>query len=388
MPQRFDVAVAGAGPAGSACALRLARAGFAVALIDERDFPRPKLCGEYLNLGALRELRELGVAEALAPHAAKLQGMRLFAHDESASFVFSSSAWSMPRSELDEKIRSHAIDAGAQPIRARVHDIRNRGEFVSLFMDRDGESSAIEARFAVGADGMRSRVARLLGLSAPANGTRFATGGHYAAPVAHDWIEMYAGKDGYLAINPLSPQSANVMFVFGEEHFRRHRAALPEELTRFSRRVSKERHTFDDARLLERRRAIGPLAHATRSPVKDRVLLVGDAARFVDPFTGQGVFLALAGARLAANAIARAHTEHRHAAAFEAYARELTALFQERERVALLMRAMLLSSLISRRAARALRRRPCDFTALVDAVCGNTQLKPLELAGAVGRALR
>jgi 2-polyprenyl-6-methoxyphenol hydroxylase-like FAD-dependent oxidoreductase len=82
---RFDVVVAGGGPAGSGLALRLARAGFSVAVVEARRFPRFKPCGEFMSPACLPLLRELGVLErvrALGPR--EVRGMRLHAHGRRA----------------------------------------------------------------------------------------------------------------------------------------------------------------------------------------------------------------------------------------------------------------------------------------------------------------
>ena len=388
MPQRFDVAVAGSGPAGAATAYHLARQGYSVALVDDHTFPRPKLCGEYLNAGAVRELLALGLADQLES-SAKLTGMRLFAHGETVEFPFSPQARSVPRKILDDRIRALALSAGARAIFGRVRGLKRSDSGMTLELDSDGEASECEARYVIGADGMRSAVARLLGLTTAHQVERFAMGGHYALEGLAGWLEMYVGQHGYLAVNPTCCTSANAMFVLNEDYMQRHRDDLTYELSRFSARVSDGRRSLSDSQSEEKRRAIGPLAHRTREVTHDKVILVGDAAHFVDPFTGQGVYMALAGARRAAGAIACAlKDESEKTRAWAAYSSEHTRSIRERERLAWLVRTVLASRRLSLRAARALRRRPADFAPLVEAVCGNATMQAPELVRTVVRTLR
>jgi menaquinone-9 beta-reductase len=388
--QPFDVAVVGSGPAGAACALGLARAGIGVALVDERAFPRNKLCGEYLNLGTVRELRALGLGEQLEAQATALHGMRLFAHGEMSSFPLSPPAWSIARTVLDEAIRAAALGAGAEPVQGRLRGIEVSEDGVAIEL-RDGEGGAqtVRARYVVGADGMRSTVARLCGLTQPSRNDLFAIGGRHPNMALGTWVEIYTSPRGYLALNPLDDRSTNALFVMRREHLTRASRALHQELAAFSEFLTGGARVVDDVEFDARRRAIGPLAHRTVRPAGDRVILAGDAAAFVDPFTGQGIYLALTGARLAARAVTSALDDpRREPDAWREYVRALRAAVRERELVAFMMRSLVRWNFATRRAARALRRRPDDFAFLIDAVCGKTTAHPLALAAAVGQALR
>lgn len=391
MTRPFDVAIAGAGPAGAACALRLARAGFSVALIDQREFPREKLCGEYVNLGAIRELQDLQLAANLRPRAHPLEGMRLYAHGETAAFKLPSEAWSLSRAVLDADVRDAAIAAGAHPLTGRVRQLRVGASEIEIeWHDPAGDAHTLRARYLAGADGMHSAVARLCNLTVSETERRFALGAHYRGVKLDRWIEMYASAHEYLALNPMGGESANAVFVLQKDRLARSRTALGQELGVFSRHVSSGRRPIDGAAFANSYQATGPLAHRTAHPAMKRVLLVGDAAAFVDPFTGQGVFLALAGARDAAAAFARAlghaHAEH---AAWRDYAASVMERVAERRRIAAMMKLMLGVRFATRRAAAAMRKRPGDFTFLIEAVSGNAAAyNSLELATAVGKVLR
>ena len=119
------------------------------------------------------------------------------------------------------------------------------------------------------------------------------------------------------------------------------------------------------------RAAVGPLAHDVRAAAAPGVLLAGDAAGFLNPFTGQGVFLALASAECAARAIVAvargAASEER---AFARYARERSADFAARKRLSAAVGALIDVAPLARRAAANLARSPRLSATLVDALAG------------------
>jgi flavin-dependent dehydrogenase len=199
---------------------------------------------------------------------------------------------------------------------------------------------------------------------------------------------MYARGAEYVALNPLDERTANCVFVVEKQRLQRSRGRLSEEFEPLSAALSNSRRIVTGG-FTANAAALGPLAHRAKRAALPRILLAGDAAAFVDPFTGQGVYLALAAARMAAEAIERALWQPAaEREAWIAYEGGIWALVAERDRIAAMMKMMLGLRAASQRAARALRRRPSDFAFLIDAVCGNVRThNAAQLAVAVGKAL-
>jgi flavin-dependent dehydrogenase len=291
----FDAVIAGAGPAGATTALLLARRRKSVCIYDRSNFPRTKACGEYLSAGTVRLLYGLGAGAQLAPLAREIHGVRLHGHGVSVRIDFPQPGWSLPRSMLDKALLDAALSAGAQLVHGRVEHCEDGEASATIGVVRlpDGEQIEARARAVVGADGIHSLIARKCELApAVSRGERFAVGGHYTGFGKLDaYIDMFVAGSRYVAINPLSDETANVMIVGGHPDLAE---SLAHELAG---------DLLAGARLEGKRIAIGPLWYRAQRLAGLRVLLAGDAAAFLDPFTGQGVYLALQCARIAAECI-------------------------------------------------------------------------------------
>ena len=136
MAERAGVVVVGGGPAGSACALSLARRGIAVTIVERARFPRSKPCGEYLSGGAIAALDELGLGRELRLFACPLRGVRLVPPGMPAlELPFAGEALSLDRKLLDAMLLGQALAAGAQLVQGRVEDLRfERGRVAGVVL--------------------------------------------------------------------------------------------------------------------------------------------------------------------------------------------------------------------------------------------------------------
>ncbi len=371
-----DVVVAGGGPAGSACALALARAGLAVTLVERAAFPRRKVCGEYLNAGAVHALDRLGVLPQIRADAYPLRGVRLMpAKATTVELPFDHPALSCERATLDATLLRAASLAGVTVVRGRVSGLLRDGARVGGLTVRndEGGSFAIRARWTVGADGCGSIVARDAGLVQRSwKHPRFAIGGHYTGFGAFDgFIEMYVGGGAYFALNPLGADRANVMVVVSRNQLAQWSRFVDRGIAGKAAELARGRRSFESAAREGTRAAIGPLAHDVREPIAGGCMLVGDAAGFLNPFTGQGVFLALTSAESAAAAIvASASDRTRETRAFAGYAQMRRGDFTARQRVSALVSTLVDVPPLARRAAARLARSPQLAATLVDALAG------------------
>ena len=313
---RADVVIVGGGPAGSATAWWLARAGLDVLILDRARFPRPKPCSEYMSPQASRLLEEMGVLEEVErAGAAQLAGMTVRAPSGTIiRGVFAGEhRWrghrdrglALQRTLLDPILLDAARRAGARVVEsARVSDLLfDRARRVSgVRATVGGETIDVVARFVVGADGLRSVVARRLGLArTSALPKRIALVTHYDGVAGMGELgEMHVEHDGYLGLARVGGERTNVAVVVpasrggelaaGTERFLEGWIAARPHLT----------GRFHGARRVTPVLATGPFASRARRPWAAGAALVGDAADFYDPFTGEGIYAALRGGELLA----------------------------------------------------------------------------------------
>lgn len=310
---RFDALIVGAGPAGSALAAGVGRAGARVLLLEQAHHPRPKACAEYASPRIVEELTRIGLGpEAWSDEAVPLNGMHLHAGGHAVRIAYADRhgprrAWGVDRRRFDERLARHAANAGTQLREgARVVALTHAGGRVSGARVRDmrtGRTETIEADWIIGADGARSTVARLLGVDRAVRfPRRLGLIAHYAGVAdLTDHGEMHVGRGWYVGLAPTPGGELNVgmalpMADSGRSAELRFAEAI-EALPAVARRLA------GSARVSPIRGA-APIGHRVTDSGGPGWLLIGDAAGFVDPFTGEGIHRALRSARAAADALA------------------------------------------------------------------------------------
>ena len=316
-----QVIVVGGGPAGSSTAYFLARQGIDVLLLDRARFPRDKVCSEYMSPQASRILSAMDALSAVEDTgAAQLAGMRVHApngliiHGEFSADHgfrgFRDRGLAVRRTVLDSILLERAREAGVRIEEGtRVTDVVKGADGQVTGVVTGGGTKRETQRSAaavIGADGLRSVIGRRLNLiRASAWPRRIALVTHYAGVDGmRGFGEMHVDRGGYCGLAEVGGGQTNVAVVVPVSRAAEVAAGRTEFLESWIAERPRIAAMFNHATRVDPVRATGPFASSARKAWTGGAALVGDAADFFDPFTGEGIYAALRGGEIAAPFIA------------------------------------------------------------------------------------
>lgn len=276
----LDLLIVGGGPAGLATAIHAARAGLDVAVAEPRPTPVDKACGEGLMPGAVRALAELGIA----PPGHPLRGIRYLdaadARQHAEAGFRHGPGLGVRRTDLHAALARRVAELGVpvHPVKVDAATVRQDADRVS--------AAGLTARYLAAADGLHSPVRRHLGLDLPdPRPPRYGLRRHFTIAPWTDHVEVHWSTRAEAYVTPLGPELLGVAILTSE------RAPFDVQLAGFPSLAARlATHTSSAVR------GAGPLRQRVRGRVAGRVLLVGDAAGYIDALTGEGISVALAGA--------------------------------------------------------------------------------------------
>ena len=316
MTIKYDVAIAGAGPAGSAAAIYLATSGFKVLLLEQKSFPRPKLCGEFISPECQTHFDKLGVAAVMEQSApAKITRTSFYArkgrHVDVPSSFFGGVAFGLSRATMDHNLLERARQVGVEVLEdATVSElIRDWSQVVGVKYKHDDRLTEVESRITIDATG-RSRVLCRKVVEQKSDKRRsklIAFKAHFQqASIALGTCEIYVYRGGYGGLSSVECNLANLCFIVTAKDVQRCHSDPDKVLSEI---------------VMKNRRASTALTSAVRysewlsaswqsfgkfnpTPMNG-LLAIGDSAAFIDPFTGSGMLMALDSAETVARTIVR-----------------------------------------------------------------------------------
>ncbi len=303
----FDVAIIGAGPAGSTCAALCAQGGLRTLLLERTMFPREKVCGDCINPNIWPILERLGLSRKILslPHTVLEEVEFIGLNGAPIRIPLPQSAYpeiAIKRSALDQALLDRARELGAHVVQGQSLVRLDPGWAIHT------SAGQYRSRILVAADGRNSTVARLQGLLPPSAKDRVAIQTHVTDPAGFGpKVRLQFRPEGYCGVAPVGDGHLNVCLVSRPANL----AAL--------KRWSETTFRIDPAHAW---RSITPLQRAPVFPRHGNLLLVGDSARVVEPFTGEGIYYAFRSGQLAA--------EHLLANDLEGYPAAHAALYRGR----------------------------------------------------------
>jgi menaquinone-9 beta-reductase len=354
----FDVAIAGAGPAGTSAAIRLALNGKRVLLLEEKKFPRAKLCGEFISPECIDHFQRLGVMDQMLSAGATSLRETVFysarghkVEVPSEWFTTGASALGLSRSEMDHRMLERARAVGVTVLEgAHAAGLIFENNFVcGVKVKTSTSANEYRARMTIDATGRIRALARHFDRKSQRRSSKGRRGlvafkAHLEnTGVAPGACEIYFYAGGYGGLSEIEKGLSNLCFIVSAGDVRRCGSDPDRVLREVLMKNARAAETLEQARLRSAWLSVSLEGFGRNTlTLANGLLTIGDAASFIDPFTGSGMLMALESGEVVANAIMSQLGSATEAQTVELiakeYEREYSRRFDSRLRVSGLLR--------------------------------------------------
>ena len=296
-----DVVIIGGGLAGLTSAIHLSKSGLKVTLIEKNEYPKHKVCGEYISNEVLPYLEWLGLdISVLKPsHISKMEFST--AKGKIISGGLPLGGFGISRYELDNYLYHKAIENGCQIIQETVTDIQFVDEEFRIFTSDDLE---LKSKIVLGAFGKRSNIDQKLNRDfIQKNSPWLAVKAHYSGDFPNHLVGLHNFKGGYCGVSKVEKNKINICYLADYETFKQYKNI--EEFQ--SKIVCNNPHLkaiFDNCKLLfEKPLTISQISFEKKDAVENHILMIGDTAGLIHPLCGNGMAMAIHSAKIVSELI-------------------------------------------------------------------------------------
>ncbi len=294
---RCDVLIAGGGLAGLTASIILARAGHRVILVEKNDYPKHKVCGEYIS----NEVRPLLESLKLFPEKLKPTEIARFAcsnvHGKVVETSLELGGFGISRYAFDHFLYDEALKAGVEVrVNTEVREIRYQKH---NFIVSTSPKNLLRARVVIGAHGKRSVIDKRMNRSFIENTTSYvAVKQHFHAQLPTDLVSLHNFKGGYAGLSVVENAKVNLCYLTTKTQISRYSDL--EEFSRFHLTMNPHLATFLEgaSAIMERPLVISQVNFSRKPVIEDHVLMCGDAAGLIHPLCGNGMAMAIHAAAL------------------------------------------------------------------------------------------
>jgi menaquinone-9 beta-reductase len=309
---QYDIAIIGAGPAGSTAANYFARSQFRTCVIERKSFPRETVCGEFLSGEVTEVLHELNVFEqfiSLQPNT-----LTVFRYNPEHTHSYTSSlpftAYAMKRGKFDAFLLDNARKAGSEVYQpATVEQVEKKGKLYQIVLSIGGKLEQITARYVIGAFGKNSPLDKtlrrdFLGSKSRLNGIKFHIPRRFMQNIPEHEIQIYTARGIYCGVNSVDDATITVSFL------ERHTAGGAPARERLIDLIKENKHfaeiVSDDFRpSIESFPSYGAgnIYFGKKNIIENGIYMIGDASRAIAPLAGNGISMAMQSAKILASVI-------------------------------------------------------------------------------------